>query len=102
MNLPPEIIRPEDAQANDIPLVFVAQQARAVVIATDPELEPLEFVWQAPDATDVTTYPQGDDVWVSVLTLDLDDVVHGDLVRVTVFDDNPRSAVDVVWRVEVP
>jgi len=103
VNLPPEIVRPEDSALGEVPLIFVSEPARAVVIATDPELEALEFIWQAPlDAPVVSTYPQGDDLWVSVLTLDLADVFAGDQVRVTVLDDNPRAAVDVVWRVEVP
>jgi len=107
VNLQPDIIRPEGApqQGDAFPLVFVTDQVRATVVAADPEREPLEFIWQVAGGavSDVTTYPQGDDVWVSVLTLQIDDVADGDEVRCTVLDDNPRqNAVDVVWRVEVP
>jgi hypothetical protein len=103
VNLPPDIIRPEGADVREIPLVFTTSQVLVTVIASDPEQQPLEFVWQTPTPSPVvTTYPQGEDAWVSVLTLQEEDVVDGDEIRVTVFDDNPRSAVDVVWRVELP
>lgn len=103
VNLSPEIIRPEEADVREIPIVFTTAQVLVTVIASDPEGEALEFVWQTPTADPVvTTYAQGDDAWVSVLTLLEGDVEDGDTVRVTVLDNNPRGAVDVVWRVEVP
>jgi hypothetical protein len=103
VNLPPEIIRPEGADVRIIPLVFNTSQVLVTVIAADPEGEALEFVWQTsrPDPV-VSTYPQGDEAWVSVLTLSEDDVQDGDIIRVTVFDDNPRAAIDVEWQVELP
>jgi len=103
VNLPPDIIRPEEADVREIPLVFNTSQVLVTVIAADPEQQPLEFVWQTPLPDPVVnTYAQGEDAWVSVLTLQEEDVVDGDEIRVTVFDDNPRGAVDVVWRVELP
>jgi len=103
VNLPPEIIRPEGADVREIPLVFNTSQVLVTVIASDPEQQPLEFVWQTPQPNPiVSTYAQGEDAWVSVLTLQEADVADGDEIRVTVFDDNPRSAIDVVWRVELP
>jgi len=103
VNLPPDIIRPEEADVREIPLVFNTSQVLVTVIASDPEQQALEFVWQTPLPDPVVnTYPQGEDAWVSVLTLQEENVVDGDEIRVTVFDDNPRGAVDVVWRVELP
>lgn len=106
VNLQPDIIRPEGVPDGDaFPLIFVSDEVRATVVAADPERVALQFVWQVAGGavSEVTTYAQGDDVWVSVLTLHIDDVTDGDEVRCTVLDDNPRqNAVDVVWQVEVP
>jgi len=106
VNLQPDIIRPDAvAPGEGFPLVFTTDEVRATVVAADPERVPLQFIWQVAGGavSEVTTYAQGDDVWVSVLTLNIDDVADGDEVRCTVLDDNPRqNAVDVVWRVEVP
>ena len=103
VNLPADIVRPEGSELREIPLVFNTSQVLVTVIASDPEQQPLEFVWQTPIPDPVvSTYAQGEDAWVSVLTLQEEDVANGDEIRVTVFDDNPRGAVDVVWRVELP
>ena len=106
MNLRPEIIRPEGAAQGDLfPLVFRSESVVLSVVAQDPERQPLSFIWFVAGGVvaDANTYSQAEDVWVSALTVNIDQVNNGDEVRCTILDDNPRqNAVDVAWLVEIP
>lgn len=106
VNLRPEIIRPEGATQGEVyPAVFRTDEVVLSVVAQDPEREPLTFLWFVGGGivADANTYSQAEDVWVSALTVSIDDVVEGDEIRCTILDDNPRqNAIDVAWRVELP
>jgi hypothetical protein len=106
VNLQPDIIRPEGADLGEpYPVAFRSDSVVLSVVAQDPERQPLTFLWFVAGGVvaDANTYSQAEDVWVSALTVSIDQVADGDEIRCTVLDDNPRSnAVDVAWIVELP
>jgi len=100
-NQPPEVVRPDPADGlQDIPLLM-DRDTRITVIGSDPEGEPLEFVWIVPvDVVfDWSTGSQAD-LWFSVLEIDADPLLDGQRIEVLISDGDLVESVS--WLVEVP
>lgn len=105
MNQPPSILRPAGDSGVEHPLFLTGEFATAVVVATDPEQQPLRFVWTTDGPVTLeqaVTFPDGD-LYVSSQRLVRDPALDGTLLTCTVVDQAPEVAFqEVLFRVEVP
>lgn len=102
----PKIVQPFDLEGNT--LEMLADVEVVTVIATDQDDDDLLFLWQV-TPSDVhysvspptpQTQPDGEEVWVSVLTIDRDPRMDGRTLECGVTDlfDDP---VRITWNVTV-
>lgn len=101
MNQPPEILRPADPDEHLVPLF---SDTRVVVVAVDPENDPLAFVWFGPTgAALLSTERQDGELTTSTAEVPYDDAWIGQSIEVLVIDQSDlHNDVSVEFEVVEP
>lgn len=99
VNRPPIVIQPEDGLAD----VLLFADTPVVVVAADPENDPLVFLWSAPGYPDLPSTERAEgELTTSTAVIPYDPLLDGQTVECLVVDQSELfNDVPAFFRVEV-
>ncbi|MCB9688915.1 MAG: hypothetical protein H6738_16090 [Alphaproteobacteria bacterium] len=102
VNKPPIIIRPEGTDDVPHPIVLFADLP-VVVVAADPDDDPLFFLWEGPDGEIDSHERQEGEITTSTAIVRYDPELDGQIIDVLVVDQSPAYNDTLVsFLVEIP